>query len=160
MKKLLLAVAAAGLVVVAMAATAVAAGPDGPAGVGDAIVDVLRLSRDEVRDLRHDGLSLAEIAERQDVDPDALVDALMARWTERIQARVEAGALTPDEATQLQAQLEVRAREMVEQGEPGGMRGAAVGAGFGRMSGAAGAGPGQYGDGTCDGTGPHGPGGR
>jgi hypothetical protein len=158
MKKLLLAVGGAGLIVMAMAATAFAAGPNGLGAAGGAIADLLGLSRDEIHDLRADGQSLAEIAKAQDVDPDALVDAMVARWNDRIQARVEAGALSPDEATQLREQVETRAREMVEQTEPGGMGGAAVGAGFGRMGGGQGDGP--YGDGTCDGTGPHGRGGR
>jgi len=159
MKKLTMAIGGAALIGLAMAATVLAAGPNGPAGVGGAIADLIGLSRDDVRDLRQDGMSLAEIAEAQDVDPDVLVEALVSRWTERIEARLENGALTPDEAAQLQSQVETRAREMVEQGEPGGMQGAAVGAGLGRM-GAANQAGGPYGDGTCDGTGPHGRGGN
>jgi hypothetical protein len=159
MKKLWMAIGGAALIGVAMTATVLAAGPNGPAGVGGTIADLLGLSRDEVRDLRQDGLSLADISARQDVDPDVLVDALAARLNERIQARVEAGALSPDEATQLRSQVETRAREMVEATEPGGMQGAAVGAGPGRMGGNA-PGGGQFGDGTCDGTGPHGRAGR
>jgi len=161
MTKLLMAIGATALIGLAMAAAVLAAGPNGPAGVGGAgaITDLIGLSRDEVRDLRQDGLSLAEIAARQGVDPDVLVDTLVARWNERIQARFEAGALSPDEAAQLRTQVQARAREMVEQGEPGGMQGAAVGAGFGRLGNNA-QGGGEYGDGSCDGTGPHGRGGR
>ena len=51
----------------------------------------------EVQALRHDGLSLAQIAEKKKVDPQKLVDALAARWTSRIDARVANGALTADE---------------------------------------------------------------
>jgi hypothetical protein len=159
MKKLLMAIGGAALIGGAMTVSVLAAGPNGPAGVGGAIADIIGLSRDEVRDLRQDGLSLADIATQRDVDPEVLVDALVARWNERIQARVEVGGLSPDEATQLRSEVEARAREMVEATEPGGMQGAAVGAGPGRMGGDA-QGAGQFGDGTCDGTGPHGRGAR
>ena len=93
------------------------------------MADILGLSRDAIDDLRHDGLSLAQIAEQQKVDPQKLVDALVVEWTARIEARVTAGALGTEQATALKAQLETRARDMVYRTTLGGMRGAAVGAG-------------------------------
>ena len=108
---------------------------------------------------------LAQIAERQKVDPQRLVDALAAQWTSRIEVRVANGALTTDEATTLGAEVQTRAKSMVNQVTLGGMQGVAVGAG--PRNGAAGGsgvgnGPGPRGTGTgtgtCDGTGPHGAG--
>lgn len=154
MKKLILSIGGAAIVVLAMAATVFAGGPmgggQGPAAGGAVVGDVLGLTPDQVRDLRQDGLSLAQIAERQKVDAQKLVDALVARWTERIQARVDAGALTTDEAAQLRTQVQTRATDMVQKTTLGGMQGAAVGAGPRAGAGRMGAGAGT---GTCDGTG-------
>jgi hypothetical protein len=80
-------------------------------------------------DLRRQGTSLAQIAEQQKVDPQRLVDALAAQWSARIDARLAASAITADQATTLKANVAVQAKAMVYQVTPGGMRGAAVGAG-------------------------------
>ena len=91
--------------------------------------------------LRQQGLSLAQIAEQQKVDPQRLVDALAAQWSARIDARLAAGALTADQAKTLKANVAVQAKAMVYQATLGGMRGAAVGAGpNGAMRGMGGAG--------------------
>lgn len=137
MRRLLIATGAAALLTIALVATVAAAGPHGRAGVAaeragaqsDVIADILGLSRDAIDDLRHDGLSLAQIAEQQKVDPQKLVDALVVEWTARIDARVTAGALSTEQATALKEQLETRARDMVYRTTLGGMQGAAVGAG-------------------------------
>jgi hypothetical protein len=153
MKKLILSIGGATVVVLTMAATVFAGGPmggQGPAAGGAVVGDVLGLTQDQIRDLRQDGLSLAQIAERQKVDAQKVVDALVARWTERIQARVDAGALTTDEAAQLRTQVQTRATDMVQKTTLGGMQGAAVGAG--PRGGGARMGSGA-GTGTCDGTG-------
>ena len=148
----------AALVVLALAGGVIAASPQ-PTQAGDQIRDrdtiptILGLTQAEVMALRHDGLSLAQIAERQKVDPQKLVDALKAQWTERIDVRVANGAITAGEATTLKAQVDLRAKDMVYKVTMGGMRGVAVGAGpTGIGRGMAGMG----GSGTCDGSGPHG----
>jgi len=171
MKKTIAALAVASVAVLAVAATVAAAGPSGVAvreraQTRDVTTTTLGLSSGEIQALRHDGLSLALIAEQQGVDPQDLVEALMARWEARIQARVEAGALTPDEATELRTRLETQARNEVFRTTEGGMQGAAVGAGpnaagrngdgqngdgLGRGGNGAGQNAvGQNGDGTCD----------
>ena len=99
MKRLSLALAGAALAILAVAATASAAGPTpSPAGdqlrTRDTIPAVLGLSQAELMDLRQDGLTLAQIAERQNVAPQKLIDALVAQWTLRIDARVQNGGLT------------------------------------------------------------------
>ncbi len=140
MRRLLIATGAAALLTIALVATVAAAGPQGRHGVAaqaaeragtqsDVVADILGLSRDAIDDLRHDGLSLAQIAEQRKVDPQKLVDALVAEWTARIEARVTAGAISTEQATALKEQLETRARDMVYRTTLGGMRGAAVGAG-------------------------------
>ena len=168
MKRLSLALTGAALAILAVATTASAAGPTPtPAGdqvrTRDAIPAILGLSQAELMELRRDGLTLAQIAERQDVVPQKLIDALVEQWTLRIDARVQNGGLPADAAVALKEQLTLRATAMVNQAPLGGMRGAAVGAGSAngngmRPGGAAGANGTSPGTGTCDGTGPHGQG--
>ena len=187
MKKLIGSFGAAALAVLALSATVAAAGPHGAgagaaqgqaspqaqgqgagrgpaqgaqAAGGDVVASILGLTNAQVQDLRQSGLSLAQIAAKQGVDPQKLVDALVAQWSTRIDYRVSTGALTTAEAATLKSQLAVRAKDMVDQTALGGMRGAAVGAGpsQGRGAGqgraAAGSGPGTAAAaGTCDGTG-------
>jgi len=167
MKRLSLSLAGAALASLALAAAVSAAAPT-PGTTGDqvrardTVPAVLGLSWEEVAKLRQSGLTLGQIAERQSVDPQKLIDALVAQWSVRIEARVQNGALTGDEAASLKAQLTLRASAMVNQAPLGGMRGIAVGAGpanGNRMgAGAAGANRTASGTGSCDGTGPHGPG--
>lgn len=156
MRKLFFSIAGALLVGLMAVATVAAAGPGqgGAAnGQGTVVPPIVGLTQAQIQALRQDGLSLAQIAERQKVDPQKLVDALKARYTERIDARVAAGALTAAQATELKSQVELRAKDMVNRTTAGGMGGAAVGAGRGNGMGGRGNGSGT---GTCDGTGPHG----
>ena len=176
MRRLFLATGAAALLTIAVVATVAAAGPMGRAGgaggtvragaQANVVADILGLTQAAISDLRQDGLSLAQIAERQKVDPQKLVDALTTQWTARIDVRVQNGALTTAQATALKVQLATRAKDMVYRTTLGGMQGAAVGAGSANApgyrngagnTGAAGAGMGGRGrgagNGTCDGTG-------
>jgi len=177
MKKLIGSLGVASLAVLALAATVAAAGPgsgQGPGQVqgqapvgtqihaqgaqpagGDVVALTLGLTTAQVQDLRQGGLSLAQIAAKQGVDRQKLVDALVAQWSARIDYRVSTGALTAAQATALKNQLAVRAKDIVYKTTVGGMRGSAVGAGPGQGQGratglgrAAGAG-----SGACDGTG-------
>jgi hypothetical protein len=176
MRRLLIATGAAALLAIAVVATVAAAGPMGRPGGAQAaqragaqsnvIADTLGMTQDAIEDLRHDGLSLAQIADKQKVDPQKLVAALTTQWTTRIDDRVQSGALTTAQATALKVQLATRAKDMVYRTTLGGMQGAAVGAGSANApgyrsgagnTGAAGAGMGGLGrgagNGTCDGTG-------
>ncbi|OGO56888.1 MAG: hypothetical protein A2Z32_08505 [Chloroflexi bacterium RBG_16_69_14] len=167
MKRLTISLAVAGLVILAFVATVAAASPTPtptPARdqvrAHDTVATILGLTQAQIQDLRQDGLTLAQIAERQKVDPQKLIDALAAQWTVRIDARVANGGLTAAEATTLKSQVALRAKAMVYQTPTGGMRGAAVGAGPGAMGGG---GMGMHrgaGNGTCDGAGPQGPAGQ
>jgi hypothetical protein len=168
MRRLMTAAGLGTLGALALVGAVAAAGPHGAgagaggAGTGTAAA-VLGMTQAQVQELRQDGLSLAQIAQKQGVAVQKVVDALAERWNERIEVRVQNGALTDAEAATLEAQVQERARAMVEQAAPGGMRGAAVGAGpaagqgrYGTGGGSAARGTGS-GTGTCDGTGPHGP---
>ena len=114
--------------VVPAATTAPALTPT-PVASNGTIAAILGLTDAQVMSLRQQGLSLAQIAGQQKVDPQRLVDALAAQWSARIDVRLAAGALTADQARTLKANVAVQAKAMVYQVTMGGMRGAAVGAG-------------------------------
>ncbi len=96
---------------------------------------ILGISQSELAQLRAQGQTLAQVAESRGIDPQRLIEALVAQWGARIDARAAAGALTADQAAALKANLQVEAKAMVNQATPGGMRGGAVGAGPGAMGG-------------------------
>ena len=167
MRRIALSLAIASLALLTMVATVAAAAPRtqerDQVRAQTTLSDILGLTHEQVMDLRQDGLTLAQIAERQKVDPQKLIDALVAQWSARIDVRLSYGALTDAQAAELKAQLTVRAKAMVNQAPLGGMRGAAVGAGPGAMGadgtrmgrgngGGMGGGRG-FGNGVCDGTG-------
>ena len=153
-------------VTLAPAATTAPGTTSAPVHATGTIAAILGLTDAQVMELRQQGLSLGQIAERQNVDPQRLIDALAAQWSARIDARLAAGALTADQAKTLKANVAVQAKAMVYQATMGGMRGAAVGAGpsgavrgMGAGAGMAGAGRGGMmrgagaGNGTCPMTG-------
>jgi hypothetical protein len=154
MKKLVIPLAGAGLILLLAAGIAAAASPapatpvaavpvttttpattanpataPAPVQTPGTIAAILGLTDAQVMELRQQGLSLAQIAERQKVDPQRLVDALVTQWSVRIDARLAAGAITADQAKTLKANVALQAKAMVNQVTLGGMRGAAVGAG-------------------------------
>jgi hypothetical protein len=110
-------------------AVAPAVTPAPAAATTGVVAAILGLTDAEVMAFRAQGLSLAQIADKQKVDPQKLIDALAAQWSVRIDARLAAGALTADQASALKANVAVQAKAMVYQATLGGMRGAAVGAG-------------------------------
>jgi len=137
MKKLVLPLAGAGLVLLLAVGAVSAATPapvtptatPAPAATPGTVAAILGLTDAQVMAFRQQGLSLAQIGGQQKVDPQKLIDALAVQWSARIDARVAAGALTADQAKTLKANVAVQAKAMVYQTALGGMRGAAVGAG-------------------------------
>ena len=137
MKKLVLPLAGAGLVLLLAVGAVSAATPapvtptatPAPAADPGTVAAILGLTDAQVMAFRQQGLSLAQIAVQQKVDPQKLIDALAAQWSTRIDARLAVGALTADQAKALKDNVAVQAKAMVNQTTLGGMRGAAVGAG-------------------------------
>ena len=143
MKRLAIPLAGAGLVLILAAGAVAAATPPPTAPVATTapgatpapvqapgtVAAILGLTDAQVMALRQQGLSLAQIAEQQKVDPQRLVDALVAQWSARIDARLAVGAITADQAKTLKSNVATLAKAMVNQTTLGGMRGAAVGAG-------------------------------
>lgn len=157
MRRIAISLSIAALAILTVVAAVSAASPaptrmGGQAARGQVLTEILGLTSAQVMELRQDGLTLAQIAERQKVDPQKLIDALVAQWSARIDVRLAAGALTTNEAAALKANLAVQAKGMVNQTTPGGMQGAAVGGGRGMGGGMNAGGLGGMhgaGNGTC-----------
>jgi len=84
-----------------------------------AAATALGMTEDELRTaLETDGTTLADVAGEQDVEVDALVDALVTAQQERIAAAVEDGRLTQEQADERLADLEERVTERVNSETP------------------------------------------
>ena len=64
----------------------------------DTVSELLGLTTDELCDLRQEGKSLAEIAAEQGITVDELVEAIMAEKIEAVQAKIDDGTLTQEQA--------------------------------------------------------------
>lgn len=75
--------------------------------------EVIGIEPDALREQLESGASIAEVAEANDVDPQTVVDALVADMNERIEQGLEDGRLTEEEAAEKQADAAERAEELV-----------------------------------------------
>ncbi len=86
--------------------------------------EVTGLSEEEVVAALRDGQTVAEIAESEGVDPQAIVDAAIAEAEFRLEAAVEAERLTEERMEQMLARLAEELPERLEQPwQPGGPQG-------------------------------------
>ena len=76
----------------------------------DTVAEVLGIDEDDLRTQLADGATIADIAGD---DIDAVIDALVADKTERIEAAVEDGRLTQEEADEKLAEIEDRVTDNV-----------------------------------------------
>ena len=90
-------------------------GGRGPGGFdrSGVLTELLGLDSEALRTELRSGSTLAEIAEAQGVEASAVVDALVAQATERMNAAVESERLTADEAAEKLAELETRIADRV-----------------------------------------------
>ncbi|MGH1492998.1 MAG: hypothetical protein ACRBK7_26990 [Acidimicrobiales bacterium] len=79
----------------------------------EGVAEILGLEVDELQAELEAGSSLAEIAEANGVDPDALVDQMVADATERVEAKVAEGRITEDEAADKLAEKSDRIEDRV-----------------------------------------------
>jgi predicted DNA-binding protein YlxM (UPF0122 family) len=96
----------------------------GPGGPGlDTVAEVLGMTPEDLRAQLQAGKTLAEIAEAQGVDPQAVCDALHALAEERLQQAVADGQLTQEQADQmLERMAEHEGDCLLDAGSPFGMR--------------------------------------
>lgn len=90
-------------------------GSHGPLGrfADGEILDLLGIDAETLRDELRGGATLAEVAEANGVSSDELIDALVARATERLDEAVANGRIDEDEAAEKIAELEERITERI-----------------------------------------------
>jgi hypothetical protein len=99
-------------------------GPGGHGGlrgrgpVGDAVAEALGITEDELREAMQDGATIAEIAAANDVEVQAVIDALVTEATAHIDEEVAEGDLSEDDAADRKADLEERITAMVNGDRP------------------------------------------
>jgi polyhydroxyalkanoate synthesis regulator phasin len=84
----------------------------------EALTDLLGIDGEELRTQLRDGATLAEIAEEQGVEVQAVVDELVAEVTERVDNAVENGRIDQAEADEKLAEAEAKITDMVNNGRP------------------------------------------
>jgi hypothetical protein len=98
----------------------------GPRAGLQAAAEALGMEVDELRDALEDDSTIADVAGERGVDVQAVIDAMVADATERIDQRVADGDLDADRAAELKEELPERITDLVN-GE-----GPRSGPGFGR----------------------------
>ncbi len=131
----------------------------------ETVSELLGLTPDELCELRQEGKSFAEIAAEQGVTVDELVEAIMAEKIEAVQARVDDGTLTQEQADLIIQRMAERTELAVNRTTTGPAEWH-MGSGYGKSSEGTGTGlanrwGGQNGKGACygdagTGTGPGG----
>ncbi|HJV46237.1 MAG TPA: hypothetical protein VJ824_11020 [Bacillota bacterium] len=93
------------------------------------LLTLLNIDANTLQQDLKDGKSLADIAAVQGVDEQKVIDLFMTQFSQHIDQEVQSGKLTQDEATQKKADMQTKAKEIVENkggfghGGPGGFRG-------------------------------------
>ena len=94
-------------------------GRGGPGGARlDAAAEALGLSVEDLRTALQDGQTLAEAAQAQGVDPQAVIDALVGEAKAHLDEEVAEGDLTQEEADQKLSEATERITDMVNNGMP------------------------------------------
>lgn len=133
MKKLIAATAVAGMVLVGGTAAATAApapeqGHRAERGAMDRMghrralprhalgvaAETIGVSREDLRAQLRDGKTVAEVAQANDVEPQAVVDAIVAAANERIDKGVAEGKITAERAAEVKARVPELAEKLVE----------------------------------------------
>jgi uncharacterized protein YidB (DUF937 family) len=82
------------------------------------MADLIGVDADALTEWLRNGGTLAEIAEQNGVDPDAVVDLIVENMTERVDQAVENGRIDPDDVADVLAGIEERATTRVNEGRP------------------------------------------
>ncbi len=84
--------------------------------MSDVIADLLGMSREEVQAERESGKSIAEIAQEEGVDEQALIDGMLEAKEQHFQEAVENGYLAQDQADQRMEWMEEKMERKIENG--------------------------------------------
>ncbi len=82
------------------------------------MADLIGVEVEALTDWLRNGGTLAEIAEQNDVDPEAVVELIVENMTERIDQAVENGRIDAEEVDEALAEIEERATTRVNEGRP------------------------------------------
>jgi hypothetical protein len=99
-------------------------GRHGPGGRGflhaglETVASTIGITEDELRAELQDGKTIAAVATAHDVDPQKVIDAVVAAATKRIDAAVASDDLTQARADELKADLEDHATRFVNETRP------------------------------------------
>jgi uncharacterized protein YidB (DUF937 family) len=85
----------------------------------EAAAEALGISTDDLRTALRDGKTIADVAEERGVDVQAVIDAMVADATERIDQRVSDGELDADRAAEVKEDLPARITDLVNGEGPG-----------------------------------------
>jgi hypothetical protein len=112
--------------------------------VDEAVTKLLGMTESEIKALRQEGNSLAQIAATKNVGENQLVDAIMEYKTAHVQSRVTAGTITQDQANLMIQTMEENTTQAVNRTSTGptggrvngyGLRGSGAGNGTGSCTG-------------------------
>lgn len=91
------------------------AGRGGPGRhLGPVVADALGITEDELRTARSEGQTIGEVAEARGVEPQVVIDAIVAAHQARLDEAVAAGDLTQERADELAARAAERAAAVVD----------------------------------------------
>jgi hypothetical protein len=85
---------------------------------GEVIAELIGIEADDLRDQLRAGASIADVAQSNGVDPQAVVDALVDEAEAHLDLAVESGRLTTEEAAERAEQLEERVTARVNGERP------------------------------------------
>ena len=129
-RKLTLAMVIAGILIVALAGTILAAGPfaaDGAqtgtseglncgvghgwgAGIDESVTALLGMTQEQIQEQRQAGKSLVEIAATKNISEETLINTIIAAKQEAITAKVTAGTMTQAQADSCLVQMQERVK--------------------------------------------------
>lgn len=91
----------------------------GPARDGEVTADLLGIDVETLRDQLRAGESIADIAEANEIDPQTVIDALVAEAEGHVDLMVEDGRLSADEAATMKERIVERITARVNGERPG-----------------------------------------
>jgi hypothetical protein len=87
-------------------------------GAAGVVTKTIGIDRPTLRHELRNGKTIAEIANDHNVDPQTVVDALVAAATKRLDAAVAAGRITPERASKIEQRLPDRITKLVNTWHP------------------------------------------
>jgi hypothetical protein len=94
-------------------------GPGRPHGPNlDVAASAIGVDASELRDALHNGSTLAQVAQDHGVDPQTVIDALVADTQQHLADKVTSGEITQDQANEHLADATQRITDFVNNGKP------------------------------------------